>query len=50
MKAIAAQLAGLSGVVLPPWAKWAAAAALLATGYGVGRVHEARRGADAMAD
>lgn len=50
MKAIAAQLASLSGVVLPPWAKWAAAAALLATVYGVGRLHEARRGADAMAD
>jgi hypothetical protein len=50
MKAIAAQIASLSGVVLPPWAKWAAAAALLATVYGVGRLHEARRGADAMAD
>ncbi len=50
MKAIAAQLAGLSSVVLPPWTKWAAAAALLATVYGVGRLHEARRGADAMAE
>lgn len=50
MKAITARLAGLSGVVLPPWAKWAALAALLATVYGIGRLHEARRGADAMAD
>lgn len=50
MNAIASQLAGLSGVVLSPWAKWVAAAALLATVYGVGRLHEARRGADTMAE
>lgn len=50
MKAIAARLAGLSGIILPPAVKWAAAAALLATVYGIGRLHEARRGADAMAE
>ncbi|MYM70529.1 hypothetical protein GTP45_27505 [Pseudoduganella sp. FT55W] len=48
MTALAARLAGLKGVTLPAYAKWAAAAALMAAAYGVGRLHEARRGADAM--
>lgn len=50
MKAITAHLAGLRGVVLPAYVKWLAAAALLASVYGLGRVHEARRGVDAMID
>lgn len=50
MKAIAARLADLRGVILPAYAKWIAAAVLIAAAYGVGRLHEARRGADAMID
>lgn len=50
MNAIATRLAALRGVVLPVYVKWIAAAVLLATVYGVGRLHEARRGADAMSD
>ncbi|MGW8391130.1 hypothetical protein [Pseudoduganella sp. HUAS MS19] len=40
----------LQDVVLPPWFKWAAIAALCIAAYGFGRLQEARRGADAMAD
>lgn len=40
----------LQGVVLPGWSKLAAIAALLAAAYGMGRLQEARRGADAMVD
>jgi hypothetical protein len=40
----------LQGVVLPGWSKLLAIAALLASAYGIGRLHEARRGADAMLD
>jgi hypothetical protein len=36
--------------VLPWWAKWAALLVLLLAAYGLGRVHEARRGADALTD
>ena len=39
-----------AGIVLPSWAKWAAIAALMVAVYGAGRLHEARRGADALAD
>jgi hypothetical protein len=37
-------------VVLPWWAKWAALAVLMIAAWGVGRLQEARRGADAMAE
>jgi len=37
-------------VILPAWAKWSALLALLLAAYGLGRVHEARRGADAMVE
>jgi hypothetical protein len=37
-------------VVLPWWAKWAALAVLVFASYGMGRLQEARRGADAMVD
>lgn len=47
---IAPLLARARAVVLPWWAKWAALAVLLLVVYGAGRVHEARRGADAMLD
>lgn len=50
MSTIATRLAGLRGVVLPPAAKWAALAALLAAVYAFGRLQEARRGVDAMFD
>jgi hypothetical protein len=50
MNAITTRLAALRGVVLPVYVKWIAAAVLLTTVYGVGRLHEARRGADAMTD
>jgi 2-succinyl-5-enolpyruvyl-6-hydroxy-3-cyclohexene-1-carboxylate synthase len=43
-----AALGRLSGLVLPWWAKWAALAALVLAAYGVGRLQEAHRGADAM--
>lgn len=36
--------------LLPWWLKWAALAALLAAVYGLGRLQEARHGADAMAE
>lgn len=36
--------------VLPPWAKWVAAGALVLSAYGLGMLQEARRGADAMVD
>lgn len=36
--------------VIPPWAKWLAFLILLSTVYGMGRLHEARRGADAHAE
>jgi hypothetical protein len=48
MKAIAERLAGLAGIVVPAYVKWIALAALFAAAYGVGRLQEARRGADAM--
>lgn len=48
MKTIAARLADLGGFVLPAYVKWIAGAALIAAAYGVGRLHEARHGADAM--
>jgi hypothetical protein len=50
MNATAASLARLRGIVLPAYVKWIAVAALLAAAYGLGRLHEARRGADAMAE
>lgn len=40
----------LQGVMVPAWAKWAALGSLLLAVYGLGRVHEARRGADALAN
>lgn len=40
----------LQGVVLPGWSKLLAITALLASAYGAGRLHEARRGADVMLD
>lgn len=43
-------LARARALVLPWWVKWAALAALVLTAYGLGRVHEARRGADAFAE
>jgi hypothetical protein len=50
MIAALALLARARAIALPWWAKWAAVAALLLAAYGLGRVHEARRGADAMVD
>lgn len=50
MSATTTRLASLAGIVMPAYVKWIAAAALFAAAYGVGRLHEARRGADAMAD
>lgn len=47
---MSALLGRLSGVVLPDWAKWAALGVLVLAACGTGRVHEARRGADALAD
>jgi hypothetical protein len=38
----------LSGLVLPWWAKWGALAALVLAAYGMGRLQEAHRGADAL--
>ena len=43
-------LSRLQGVILPAWAKWVAITALCAAVYGIGRLHEARRGSDAMSD
>jgi hypothetical protein len=43
-------LTRLQGVVLPAWCKVFAIGALAASAYGVGRLQEARRGADAMVD
>lgn len=47
-------LAGLasrfSAIALPWWAKWLALGVLLAAVYGVGRVHEARRGQEFHSD
>ncbi len=40
----------LQDVILPAWLKWVAIAALCAVMYGVGRLHEARRGNEAMSD
>lgn len=45
-----AAIARLSGLVLPAWLKWAALAALVMASYGAGRVHEARRAVDVLAD
>ncbi|WP_431477847.1 hypothetical protein [Massilia eburnea] len=45
-----AALGRLQGIVLPLWFKWFAIAGLCAAVYGVGRLQEARRGADAMSD
>ncbi len=42
--------ARVTGVVIPPWAKYAAIGMLLAAVYGTGRLHEARRAADAHAE
>ena len=47
---MSALLGRLSGVVLPAWAKWVALGALVLAAYGIGRVHEARRGVDVFAD
>lgn len=40
----------LAGVAVPPWVKYAVAIGLVAAAYGLGRLHEARRGADTMID
>lgn len=40
----------LSGIVLPAWAKWVALGVLVLAAYGTGRVHEARRAVDLLAD
>jgi len=40
----------LQDVILPAWAKWGVIAGLCAAVYGLGRLHEARRGSDAMSD
>lgn len=45
-----ALLGGVTGVVVPVWVKWVALGALLGAVYCVGRLHEARRGGDVMAD
>jgi hypothetical protein len=48
---ILASIAARAGaVIIPTWAKWAAFLVLLTAVYGTGRLHEARRGADAHAD
>lgn len=43
-------LSRLQGVVLPAWLKWVAIAALCAAVYGIGRLHEARHGSEALSD
>lgn len=45
-----AALGRLQGVVLPVWVKWLAIAGLCSAAYVLGRLHEARRGADVMSD
>lgn len=50
MSAAMERLASLRAVILPAYVKWIAAGALLAASYGVGRLQEARRGADAMTE
>lgn len=45
-----AALGRLQGIVLPVWFKWLAIAGLCAAVYGVGRLQEARRGANVMSD
>jgi hypothetical protein len=45
-----AAIGRFSGLVLPWWVKWAALAVLLLGVYGLGRVHEARRGVDSFAE
>lgn len=47
---MSALVARLQGVILPAWVKWAVLLVLLLAAYGLGRVHEARHGADAMID
>ena len=47
---IAHLIARTGQVILPWWAKWAALAVLVLAAYGMGRLQEARRGADAMVD
>lgn len=44
---MSALLARARAVVLPAWVQWAAIALLALAAYGLGRVHEARRAADA---
>ncbi|NML62278.1 hypothetical protein HHL21_14570 [Massilia sp. RP-1-19] len=39
----------IASVAVPRWAMWAAVGVLAVSGYGTGRLHEARRGADAHA-
>lgn len=45
-----AALGRLRSTVVPAWIKWLVIAVLFASVYGFGRLQEARRGADAMAD
>lgn len=45
-----AALGRLAGMVLPAWAKWLVLVAVCVAAYGLGRLHEARRGVDAMGD
>jgi len=40
----------VASMVVPTWAKYLIAFALVAAAYGLGRLHEARHGADAMID
>lgn len=47
---MSALLGRLSGLVLPDWAKWVALGALVLAAYSAGRVHEARRAVDVLAD
>lgn len=53
MSVMAALSARAAGLALPSWAPWAAGAlaiiALAGSSYGLGRLHEARIGADALA-
>lgn len=43
-------LAAARATILPAWAKWLALLVLVMAVFGMGCLHEARRGADAMAD
>ncbi|WP_051293432.1 hypothetical protein [Pseudoduganella violaceinigra] len=36
--------------IVPTWAKWSGLGALCIAAYGLGRLHEARKGADSMSD